>query len=157
MIITECYKDTVLVHRIGFPGDQVKHEFGRSRVLGRVEQKQKAVIGIIDEDPGTGQPLKMKEYEFQSGDTKAIRLLKKKDDKTKRLIQICPRLEDWLYVVAKRNRISPDKFGLPNNPCALHSRSLRGDDDFHKFLIALNKTKDDELNTLKRWIKEAIE
>jgi len=154
MIITECYRDKALVHRIGFTGDQVRHEFGRSKVLGRVEQEQKAVIGIIDEDPQAGQHPKMKEYEFQGGPTKAIKLLKRKDDDTKRLIQICPRLEDWLYVVAKRNQISPDKFGLPDDPRDLHS--LRINENFQRFLIALNRTKDDEINTLKRWIKEAI-
>ena len=42
--------------------DQVVHEKGRSRVLGRVEQEQKAV-GIIDEDPFAGQPEYLKEYD----------------------------------------------------------------------------------------------
>jgi hypothetical protein len=50
VIIVECFKDRALVHRIGFGGDQVVHERGRSRVLAKVEQEKKAV-GIIDEDP----------------------------------------------------------------------------------------------------------
>ena len=78
MIITECYHDTALAYKIGFSSDKVRHEFNRSRVLGKVEEEQKAVIGIIDEDPGAGQPLTMKEYELQSGGTKSIKLLKRK-------------------------------------------------------------------------------
>ncbi len=141
MIIVECYNDKALVHRIGFSGDEVRHEFGRSRVLGRVEQEQKTVIGIIDEDPCAGQHPKMREYEPQSKWTGAIKLLKRKGNYTKRLIQISPRLEDWLYVVAKRNRISPKDFGLPDDPEELHHLPRREDKDFRRFLIALNRTE----------------
>ncbi|MFH1097954.1 MAG: hypothetical protein ABH886_02220 [Candidatus Desantisbacteria bacterium] len=157
MIITECYRDTALMYRIGFYKDQIRHEFGRSRVLGRVEQEQKAVIGIIDEDPEAGQHPTMKEYNSQRSSTKAIKLLKRKNDDTKRLIQICPRLEDWLYVIAMRNKLSPKEFSLPDNPKELHEGSFRSDENFQRFLIALNKTKDDEINMFKKWIKEAIE
>lgn len=62
MIIVECCKDKAMVHRIGFSGDQVRHEFGRSRVLGRVEQEQKTVIGIIDEDPGARTAFEVVDY-----------------------------------------------------------------------------------------------
>lgn len=155
MIITECFNDTELVYRIGFSGNQVRHEYGRSRVLGRVEEKQKAVIGIIDEDPGAGQHPNMKEYEFQKEGTKSIRLLKRKDNNTKRLIQICPRLEDWLCLVAKRNKISFPEIGVPDYPEKLHIVK-RGNEDFRRFLVVLNKTNDEEINTFKRWIRDAI-
>lgn len=158
MIIVECYKDQALVYRMGFTPDQVGHERGRSRVLGRVEQEQKAV-GIIDEDPCAGQPEYLKEYDEKDarGD---IKLLTRKDDDgekvIRRIIQISPRLEDWLYVVAKRNHISPEQFNLPNDPGELHSLSLKRDKNFRSFLIALNRVKDDEVNTFKAWIRETI-
>ncbi|HIE28812.1 TPA: hypothetical protein EYP66_16165 [Candidatus Poribacteria bacterium] len=62
MIIVECYKDKALVHRIGFPGHQVRHAYNKSRVLWQVEQEQKAV-GIIDEDPFAGRSRHLKEYD----------------------------------------------------------------------------------------------
>jgi hypothetical protein len=162
MIIVECHKDKALVHRMGFRGDQVVHEFGRSRVLGRVEQEQRAV-GIIDKDPQAGDPGYLEEY-TEKDIVGKIRLLIRKDDDGKRVIrraiQISSRLEDWLCEVGKRNRIPPEKFGLPNNPGELHSMSLKDRENsgkFRRFLIAFNRAKDDEINTLKRWIREAIE
>ena len=158
MIIVECYKDQALVYRMGFTPEQVVHEKGRSRVLGRVEQEQKAV-GIIDEDPFAGQPEYLKEYDEKDAIGK-IKLLIRKDDDGERVIrraiQISPRLEDWLYAVAKRNKISPEKFNLPDDPGKLHNVPLRRDKNFRSFLIALNRVKDDEINTLKEWIGEAI-
>jgi hypothetical protein len=158
VIIVECYKDRALIHRMGFPGDRVIHEFGRSRVLGRVEQKQKAV-GIIDRDPLVGEPGCLKEYGEKDAIGK-IKLLTRKDNNAKRLVEISPRLEDWLYETARRNKIPPGKFGLPDDPGELHSMSLRlrrNRGNFQRFLIAFNRANDDEINTFREWIKEAIE
>lgn len=159
MILVECYKDKELMHRIGFPGYQVRHEFGKSRVLGRVKQNQRA-IGIIDEDPCAGRSGYLKEYNEKDA-TDKIKLLIRKDDDgesiIRRAVQISPRLEDWLYTVAKRNHISPEEFNLPNSPRELHSLSLkRIGENYRRFLIELNRAKDDEINTLKQWISEAI-
>ena len=162
MIIVECDKDKALVHRIGFPGYQVRHAYHKSGVLEALEQEQKAV-GIIDEDPGAGQPEYLKEYTERDSVGK-IRLLIRRDDDGKRVIrraiQISPRLEDWLCEVSKRNRIPPEKFGLPNDPGELHSMSLRDRENSHKFrrfLTAFNRAKDNEINTIRKWIREAIE
>lgn len=158
MIIVECFKDQALIYRMGFTPYQLGHERGRSRVLGRVEQEQKAV-GIIDEDPFAGQPEYLGEYD-EKDSIGSIKLLIRKDDDGERVIrraiQISPRLEDWLYAVAQKNKISPEKFNLPVDPAELHNLSLRRDKNFREFLIALNRAKDDEINTLKEWITEAI-
>jgi len=158
MIIVECHKDKALVHRIGFPGHQVRHAYNKSGVLWRLEQDQK-VIGIIDEDPFTGQSKYLKEYDERDAVGK-IKLLIRRDDDGERIIrraiQISPRLEEWLYELAKRNRISPETFNLPDNPEELHNVPLRRDKNFRRFLIELNRAKDDEIDTLKEWIMEAI-
>jgi len=163
MIVVECYRDEALLHRIGFTPEQIKHEFGSSRVLGRVEQERELVIGIIDEDPRVGKHPAMKEYKLQRSAKKAIKLLKRRNDETKRLIQISPRLEDWLCEVAKRNKISPKKYGLPDDPEELHREVSLAEDEnsqrenFRRFLIALVRANDDEIDTLRKWLREAIE
>jgi hypothetical protein len=158
VIIVECYKDKELVHRIGFPGYQVRHAYNKSRVLWQVEQEQKAV-GIIDEDAFAGRSKYLKEYDEKDA-MGNIKLLIRKDDNGKRVIrraiQISPRLEDWLYVVAKRHHISPERFNLPNNPEELHSLPLKRDKNIRRFLIELNKAKDDEISMLREWIRKAI-
>jgi len=157
MIIAECRNDQALIYRMGFTPNQVGHEYGRSRVLGRVEQEKKTVIGIVDEDPRAGKNPKMNEYEVQKGSTRTISLLKRKDNNTKRLIRISPYFEDWLCQVAKRNKLSPKDFSLPEDPRDLHGISFRKNSDARRFLEALVRTKDDEINTLRKWIEEAIE
>ncbi len=157
MILVECYKDQELMYRIGFTPDQVDHELGRSRVLARMDNEQKAVA-VVDEDPRSGEPEYLQGYAERDVAGK-IRVLAWKRDHKKRVIQISPYLEEWLYGVAGRNRISPESFGLPTDPEKLHAMSLRPGknmQNFQRFVDALRDTKDDEINTLKEWIREAM-
>jgi len=158
MIIVECFKDQQLMFRMGFIPDQMGHERGRSRVLAKLEQEKRAV-GIIDEDPQAGQPPDLRKYK-QKKIVGKISLLIGEDDDGKgvirRAIQISPRLEDWLYTIASRNKVSPKTFSLPENPGELHKRSLKGDKDYRRFLEELIKKKDDEISTMTKWIWEAI-
>lgn len=154
MIIVECFRDQALMYRIGFIKEQVRHAHSKSKVLQFLEQQRKAVA-IVDEDPQSRQPGRLRKYDEKAA-RGGIKLLIKEGDNGKRAIQISPRIEDWLYVVAKRNRIFPEKFGLPDQPEQLHARSVHGDEGFRRFLIELIKKKDDEINTLREWIREAI-
>jgi hypothetical protein len=144
---------------MGFTPDQVAHERGRSRVLGRLELEGK-VIGIIDEDSFAGRLEYLKEYNEKDA-VGNIKLLIRKDDDgesiIRRAVQISPYLEHWLYVVAKRNHILPEKFELPSSPEELHGVPLKRDKNFRSFLVQLiNKTKDHEIDTLNEWIREVI-
>ncbi len=166
MIIVECYKDRQLMFKMGFVPDQVEHAFGRILVLGRVEKEREAgrkrVVGIIDEDPQAGQPESLKKYDEKVA-IGSIKLMESRNDDGKKVtskaIQISPYFEAWLYERAERNKLSPESFGLPDDPEVLHNRSLRTGRNmanFLRFLSALNRARDDEIDTLKRWIREAI-
>ncbi len=154
MIIVECHRDQALIYRIGFIPEQVRHAHSKSRALRTLERQDKA-IAIVDEDPGSRQSRHLRRYGEKAAKG-GIKLLVKEDDDGKRAIQISPRIEDWLYVVARRNRISPERFGLPDHPEQLHARSVHGDEGFRRFLIELIRKKDNEINTLREWIREAI-
>jgi len=162
MIVVECYRDQTLAYRLHFVPEQVRHAHNKSRVLGTIEKLRKGV-GLIDEDPGTGRSVYLKRYRERNveGD---IKLLVREDDNGKtvirRVIQISPRLEDWLYKIAARNGILPEKFDLPEEPKKLHSMSLRSGKNlpnFQRFLDALRKKNDNEINTLRKWIREVME
>jgi hypothetical protein len=158
MILVECHNDQELMYRMGFRPDQVEHEFGRSKVLARMMDVQKAV-GIIDEDPHAGAPEYLREVYAERNTEGKIRLLVEKRNDEKMIIEISPCLEDWLYEVAGRNHVLPERFGLPAGPKKLHLMSLRSGrnmQNFQRFLDALRKTGDDEINTLREWIREAI-
>ena len=169
MIIVECEKDQALMFRLSFTPDQIIHAFHKSDVLGRMESRRKSgqkAIGVIDEDPQAGQPACLKEYE-EKDSVGSIKLLIRKDDDGKsvicRAIQISPYLEDWLCEIARRCKVPLNKFGLPDRPAKLHGMSLKFEknnknmQNFQRFLDALREKKDDEINTLRKWIREAIE
>jgi len=154
MIVVECDPDEFFIKSIGFSRKLIKHESGKGKVLGIVGKKPHA-IGIIDEDPNSSQPGEMKKYiEKEAMDT--IKLLIRKDDNGKRVIQISPYLEHWLLHRAKKNGISVKDFGLPDDPEELHDIThIERNINFQNFLNELIKI-DDEIDAIKRWINEAI-
>ena len=152
MIIVECYADEFLIKSMGFPRKEVKHEGGKGKVLENVRKNQN-VVGIIDEDPESHQHPDMERYiEKRKGST--IKLLVREDDDRKRVILISPYLEHWLLHRARKNRISPENFDLPDCPEELHDiPHIERRTGFQAFLNELIKT-DNEIKTLRRWIKE---
>lgn len=154
MIAVECYTDEFLVKSMGFSRKQIDHEGGKGKVLEKVK-KNPGVIGIIDEDPQSNQPREMAEYtERDAKDT--IKLLARKDDPLKRIIQISPYLEHWLLHRARQNHITPKDFDLPDDPQEIHDIThIERQSNFQNFLNELIKS-DDEINTLREWLREAI-
>ena len=153
MIVVECYTDIFLIKSLGFSKKHIKHAKGKGNVLKIVKTNKKSV-GIIDEDPqsrGYSEIINYKEIDKKS----TIKLLVRKNDKTKRLIQISPYLEDWLFNRAKQDNISLMGYNLPNNPRDIHDPHIERNKNFQKFLLRLIK-KDDEIKTLKKWINETI-
>lgn len=153
MIVVECDPDEFLVKSVGFPRKLIKHESGKGKVLGIINKKQ--AIGIIDEDPDSSQPREMKKY-IEKEAMGAIKLLIRKDDDGKRIIQISPYLEQWLLHRARQNGISAKDFGLPDDPKEMHDIThIERNINFQKFLSELIKI-DDEIKTIRKWINEAI-
>lgn len=135
---------------------QIKHAGGKGNVLRKMREKQN-VIGIVDEDPHGSQPGEMKRY-IREDARNTIELLKRKGDDTKKLIQLSPDIEGWLIYRAKQNRISPKDYGLPDNRQKMHSiPHIEKKPNFQRFVNKLIEAKDDEINTFRRWIREAIE
>ena len=154
MIIVECYTDEFLVKSIGFPRRQIKHEGGKGKVM-EIVKKRDMTVGIIDEDPYSDQPSDLENY-IEKDTRSTVKLLIRKDDNSKRLIQISPYLEHWLLDRARQNRISPKDFDLPKYPEDLHKiLHVERNRNFHNFLNKLIEA-DDEIDTLKKWIMEVI-
>ena len=149
-ILVECYPDEALVHALGVPKRQLHHERCKGEVVKRV-LKFDDTVGLIDEDPSSDQPRDLADYkELQAAE--GLRLLTRRDDKNKRLIIVCPRLEDWLITRAKSSGIRPEDYGLPNNPDRLHSiPRYEQKQNFLSFLTEL-KERDRGMHLLRQWI-----
>lgn len=151
-ILVECYPDAALLRILGVPNKQLRHERCKGEVVKRVHKFGNA-IGLIDEDPASAQPRDLDNYkQVQAGE--GLRLLVRRDDKNKRLIIICPRLEDWLLQRAGLSDIKPEDYSVPNDPNRLHS-IVRYDqkDGFQQFLSEL-KEQDKGMHLLRQWILE---
>ncbi len=164
MIFVECNPDKFLVRQL-IRGKQqqkkkrIRHGGGKSGVLDILEEGKGRIVGIVDEDPNRSMnpPKKRKDYVREAAKG-SIKLLRKRDDSSKSLIELSPDLEGWLISRAKENGISLKKYGLPDDPKAMHDiPHIERDPDFQKFIKGLIRTSDDEVNALRTWIREAIE
>jgi hypothetical protein len=154
MIIVECNLDEFFIKNIGFSKKKIKHESGKGDVL-RIVNKKNNVIGMIDEDPGKSQPVEMKLYK-EKETINTAKLFERKDDNGKKVIQLSPYLEHWLLNRARKNHISPNDFGLPEDPIELHDIThIERRINFQNFLNEIIKV-DEEIKTVKKWINEAI-
>lgn len=157
MIFHECNNDEFLIKSLGFSRKQIFHVYNKGEVVKRVGKAVNA-IGIIDKDLDRDRPKAMNDYVEVKNNraNRDIILFQKKDDKQKKLIQISPFLEHWLLNRAKRNKIKPKDFNLPDDPQKLHAMTKHErNKKFQKFLEKLIET-DTEIQTLKKWIEDAL-
>jgi len=154
IILVECYPDTSLLRALGVYKKQLRHERCKGEVVKRV-LKFDSAIGLIEEDPQSAQPRDLNNYK-QVQDAEGLRLLSRRDDNNKRLIIICPRLEDWLIQRAKSSGIRPEDYGLPSDPDCLHCiPRYEQKEGFRRFLEEL-KEQDKGMHLLRRWLLEDI-
>ncbi len=151
-VLVECNADEAVVRALGVSKKQLRHEQCKGEVVKRV-LKFDSAIGLIDEDPSSAQPRDLNNYKEVNA-AEGLRLLIRQDDKNKRLIIVCPKLEDWLIERAKSSRIRPEDYGLPTDPDRLHSiPRYEQREGFRRFLTEL-KEHDEGMHILRRWVVE---
>ncbi len=131
--------------------DKIRHEFGKGKILNKMEKKL-GKIGLIDEYPSSSQPRKLSNYELinTSG---GLKLFKHFSDNI-HLIQIEYRLENWLLKRSSISNIDITSYGFPNNEEELHKISrIDLNAKFHTFLKRLIEI-DEEIRVLKEWITQ---
>lgn len=149
-ILVECYPDAALLRSLGVSKKQLRHERCKGEVVKRV-CKFDCATGLLDEDPASAQPRELDNYQ-QIQDSEGLRLLARQNDKNKRLIIICPRLENWLIARAESSGIRPEDYGLPSDPDRLHSiPRYEQKEGFRRFIMDL-KERDKGLHLLREWI-----
>lgn len=154
MIIVECNPDKYVIKRI-IPRKRIIHGGGKTEVLRELGEQRRAV-GIVDEDPNSNPPGEMKKY-IKEDTRDTIELLRRKNDAMKCLIQLSPDLEGWLINRAARNGIRMEDYNLPNDRKKLHDiANIEKNLDFQTFIKRLLRTSDNEINTIRNWIKAAI-
>ena len=153
-VFVECYPDTAMLRYLGVSKKKLHHERCKGEVVKRVFKSDSA-IGLIDEDPASAQPRDSSNYK-QIQAEEGLRLLIRKNDESKKLIIVCPRLEDWLIERAKLTGIRPEDYSIPGNPDHLHSIPRYDKKEGFKRFLAELKEKDEGMKLLQQWILSII-
>ena len=152
-VFVECYPDAALLRALGVSKKQLRHERCKGEVVKRVH-KFDCATGLVDEDPTSTQPRDLDNYK-QIQTVEGLCLLTRRNDDNKRLVIICPRLEEWLVSRAKSSGIRPEDYGLPGDPDRLHSiPRYEQKPGFLRFLTEL-KERDKGMQLLQQWILQA--
>ncbi len=131
MIFVECNADKTLLTALGIRSQEICHVFSKGNVCNRL-RKNKNCIGLVDEDPGSGQPQYMETLTLVSHEN-AVRVLHDKNNQNN-VVVLCPRLEDWIVDAAKQAELNLANYHLPANGNALHKVVNTRLDEFEKLI-----------------------
>lgn len=109
-------------------------------------------IGMVDEDPHSIQTQSHELANYQEiANDMGLRLLLNKHG-NKKIIILCPKIEDWLLQRAKSSNIDLKHYYLPNNSKELKKiTNYDSKDGFKRFLSEL-KEKDKGMKLLQEWL-----
>jgi hypothetical protein len=102
--VVECKNDVAFVKELTKGKyKQIYHAGNKTNVLKKLG-KWSNCVGLIDEDPRSHQPPKLRDIQLQDVGND-IKVGKYNDNL---IVVLCPRLEDWLEKVARKARIQKD-------------------------------------------------
>ena len=148
MIFFEGKPDGVLLKVLGFSRKQIKNATSKGEVCNRLNKEQRA-SGLVDQDPGSSNPSYYKRLQLQQSKYKLNQY--QDSELGNQLIEICPRLEEWILALAKQQGVDPRSFGLPDTAKKLHDQVNKKLDAFRKFVDTL-QVNSDELELLRSWL-----
>lgn len=145
----ECKPDEAMAMCLGIPRRIITHHNDKGRVCKKLKIEQ-GIIGMVDQDPGAPQPHYLLGLENLPHITKygLIELVDRNRDNV--LIIVCPRLEDWIVDIARRQQIKLREFGLPDKPNDLHKVINTKLDGFKRLIEHLMAIESEPIMYLKR-------
>ncbi|GAB6286079.1 MAG: hypothetical protein STSR0009_22800 [Methanoregula sp.] len=151
MIVVECYADEHLLIALGIPKTNITHRKGKSRVIFWVNHLGMG-IGIVDKDPDSKPPSGFSREYLQICEEGSLALLQHRHYPNRRIIEIQPRLEEWILARARVNHIHPSDYSLPNDGEALHNDPHYERRANYQLFLGTLVQIDAEMRTMKRWI-----
>jgi hypothetical protein len=151
IVLVECYSDTALIRALGVQRRNRLHEFCKGNVMNGLRKATSDATGLIDADPNSSPPAELANYR-QIENANGLRLLVHTQEPRKRVIEVGPRLEEWLVERAGTCTLDLAQYGLPQTACEM-KRIPRYDTKpgFQRFLQDL-LTADEGMKSLKRWL-----
>jgi hypothetical protein len=109
IVLVECYNDVALIRALGVQRRNLRHEFCKGNVMNGLRKIAVDAAGLIDADPNGGNPpAELSNYREETT-ANGLRLLIHKREPRKKVVEVSPRLEDWLVA----------RGGLQDQPCQI--------------------------------------
>ncbi len=137
MIFVECDADKTLLTSLGIQSQQICHVFSKGNVCNRL-RKNKNCLGLVDEDPDSGQPQYLGTLTLDSHDH-GVKVLNDKNNQYK-IIILCPRLEGWIVAAAKQAEVNLATYHFPDHGKTFHKVVNSRLDDFEKLIKDLKES-----------------
>jgi len=152
--VVECKADSSLIKiLLGIPDQKIIHAGNKGNVCNHLRRRKKGdYIGLVDEDPRSGQPRYLKKMKVKR-DLRSYGLKILADANSNRLIVLCPRLEEWILGCSDEAGIDVRNYNLPNNGLKFHERINANLQNFEKLLKDPNFRKSCRLKTFKKWLR----
>ncbi len=145
-IIVECKPDEKLVRVLGFTRIEVAHQANKGDVCNHL-MKSEIQLALIDEDPNSGQPKHLKNFDVQEEKFGVRKLRSDKLNKT--ILVLRPRLEEWILSRSLACGIKPETYHLSSNTRQFKDEINNKLANFGNLLSALADAADPGLIYLK--------
>ena len=154
MIHLECDNDEAVVRGLGFSRGEISHHAGKPRVAFALQKATSADhTGMVDQDPGQSPPTYLAQFKLVEVSNKDGLALWVHPKEEKRLIEIRPDLEPWLYASGKLAGVKPESCHLPADHRLLHQNAKRHTKHLVEFVHALLAAGSSRVLLLQQWLQ----
>jgi len=144
----ECKPDQELVSKLGITRKFLTHHQGKSKIYTKLS-KESGLLAVVDEDPGSTKT----RYEASLKLIEEFEGIKFYTDPAGNIVlELKGKLEDWIIMACKKQKISILKYGLPEKPNDLHDVINYRLENFSRLIDDLIKEKNPAILKLKAWL-----
>jgi hypothetical protein len=144
----ECKPDELLVSKLGLTREFISHHQGKSRIFS-ILRKNKGLLAIVDEDPGSAKT----RYEASLKLIEEFEGIKFYADPSGNIVlELKGKLEDWIIMACRKQKINIPDYGLPEKPNDLHDVINFRLPNFSRLIDDLIKEKNPAVLKLKAWL-----
>jgi len=155
-VIPECHADTLLIRLLGFERPTHKEGIGGVANVMKKDYKNRAAVGVVDDDNKT--PTYFKSFEVEKRRNNFI--FKYLPHEKHCLLVVTPAFESCIFNIAEELRVNPADYGFKSMKQfknATKDKNVHNNQNVKQFLNTLIQKKDSPLKEVKTWIIEKLD
>ena len=154
-VIPECHADTLLIRLLGFERPTHKDGIGGVANVMKKNYKNRAAVGVVDDDNKT--PTYFKSFEVEKRSNNFI--FKYLPHEKRYLVVVTPAFESCMFNIAGKLGVNPEKYGFKSMKQfknAAKDKNVHNNQNVKQFLNTLIQKKDSPLKEVKEWIVKKL-